>query len=497
MALTITTARIRAVLLALLLVLLALGTAAQRNAHAATDKVLILGSTVSGGMTSMEAQAAITRGLGVDIVTDAQWAAMTAAQFAAYRAIILGDPTCGGTPPAVATANAAVWNGTVNGNVIVIGTDPNFHALYSAGSGGAVMIDKGVGYAVDQAGKTGAYVDLSCYYGSSPKNTPVPMLAGIGVFTVESALCFNDAHIVATHPALVGLTDANLSNWSCSVHEVFDSFPADFTVLVIARNFAGGTYTAPDGSKGTPYVVARGGGLVAGNISLGPLSATNNTGTNHTVTATVQAGGTPVVGTTVTFKVISGPNAGLTGTGVTNASGQATFTYTSSVAGTDSLTASFVDASGHTQTSNTVTKTWVAVTPPPPSGPMEATAELHSLILDERGNPAGPDGHFSFHDDGVGTLSVLASSIGMDPTKTYTSYLLDNGANPDTCAPGPMPLNAAQSLVGTWSVGFDGGGSLAVDKTGAGYIALGKFGVVSIVTGGTVVACGAVGPAYT
>jgi hypothetical protein len=71
-----------------------------------------------------------------------------------------------------------------------------------------------------------------------------------------------------------------------------------------------------------------------------PASATNVVGTSHTVTATVtDAFGSPVLaGNAVTFAV-SGTNiAG--GTAATNASGQATFTYTGTHFGADVITAS-------------------------------------------------------------------------------------------------------------------------------------------------------------
>src|SRR5205085_12558488 len=105
-------------------------------------------------------------------------------------------------------------------------------------------------------GKTGAFISLSCYYHGTAANTPVPLLDGLGAgpFTVTGVGCFNDAHIVATSDALTGLTDATLSNWSCSVHEAFDSWPTlAFDVLAIAKGTPTVVYTAPDGTAGTPY----------------------------------------------------------------------------------------------------------------------------------------------------------------------------------------------------------------------------------------------------
>jgi hypothetical protein len=50
------------------------------------------------------------------------------------------------------------------------------------------------------------------------------------------------------------------------VHEAFDGWPADFIVLAIAQG-VGNTYTALDGTVGTPYILARGDGLVPVNPS--------------------------------------------------------------------------------------------------------------------------------------------------------------------------------------------------------------------------------------
>jgi hypothetical protein len=94
-------------------------------------------------------------------------------------------------------------------------------------------------------------------------------------------------------------------------------------------------------------------------IDLAPPTASNPVSTAHTVTATVKRGDdTPIPGRTVTFSITSGPDAGQTSTGVTDASGQATFTYTNNgTEGTDSISASFVNSHGVTQ-SATATKTW-------------------------------------------------------------------------------------------------------------------------------------------
>jgi hypothetical protein len=359
---------IPAVFLVLALVMTLVGSA--RPADAAVADLLILSTSITkpaadGNLLSVEEQEAVALGLTVEIATPAQWALKTTAQFAAYKALVLGDPTCAGggtanSSTAAALANKSVWGPAVNGNIAIYGTDPTFHTVFFPKTARPV-VNSSINFAASSGpGKTGAYVTLSCYYHGTAANTPVPLLDAFetvpGQFTVTGVGCYNDAHIVATSSALTGLTDAILSNWSCSVHEAFDRWASDFTVLVIARNI-GTSYTAPDGSVGTPYVLARG-NISAGDISLSPPTQDVCTGGRATVTAKVTSGGTPQSGVTVTFTINSGPNAGLTSTGTTDSSGQVSFTYSGTAAGTDSITASFTDRSGHVQTSKPVTVNW-------------------------------------------------------------------------------------------------------------------------------------------
>jgi hypothetical protein len=116
------------------------------------------------------------------------------------------------------------------------------------------------------------------------------------------------------------------------------------------------------------YFNLSGAAIVGEGIVLSPTSATNPVGTQHTVTAKVTNNtGTPIQGEVVTFNVISGPNAGVNGTGTTNSNGDATFTYTGNGGtGTDQIQASFVNSQQNTQTSNTVTKDWTATANTPP-----------------------------------------------------------------------------------------------------------------------------------
>ena len=385
----------------------------------AQTKVLILDSTVSGGASSREAQAAIALGYTVEVVNAAGWAAKTQADFSTYRALILGDQGCGGSITA-AEANKAVWGPVVNGNVIIIGTDPVFHVS----QGGGTLTDGGIKFAVDKVGKTGMYITLSCYYHGAAAMTAVPLLDAFspGGFSVTGVGCFDNAHIVATHPSLTGITDTTLSNWSCSVHEAFDKWPLDFQVLAIAHNI-GSAYTAPDGSIGTPYILARGVTVIS-DIKLTPETAENPVGTSHTVTATVTqdtpAPGTPVIGKLVTFTVISGPNTGATGTGTTGAAGTATFTYISNgTVGVDLIKATFVDDAGRTQTSNLANKTWV----------VRATPESDPRNVSVSDQKAGAFLAFPYYTAKSGSDTRLTISNTGDKTVAVHMYFLDSSCN--------------------------------------------------------------------
>jgi len=104
-------------------------------------------------------------------------------------------------------------------------------------------------------------------------------------------------------------------------------------------------------------------GVAVVGITLNPPTALNFVGTTHTVTAAVtDLLGEPVPGITVDFEIISGPNAGLTSTGVTDSNGEVDWTYTGSGGvGQDVIVASFTDASGVVHLSAEVTKDWEAV----------------------------------------------------------------------------------------------------------------------------------------
>ena len=140
--------------------------------------------------------------------------------------------------------------------------------------------------------------------------------------------------------------------------------------------------------------------VVGEGIVLSPVSATNDVGTSHTVTATVQDNtGNPIVGTLVTFEVISGPNAGVVGSStITDSNGQASMTYYGHTEGTDTIVASFVNSQQVKVYSNEATKKWVTdtTTPPTPTivlSPASATNNVgtsHTVTATVRDSAGSP-----------------------------------------------------------------------------------------------------------
>ena len=95
------------------------------------------------------------------------------------------------------------------------------------------------------------------------------------------------------------------------------------------------------------------------DLSLAPVTASNCVDDTHTLTATLTVDGTPVPSATITFTVTAGPHTGITGTDVTDANGKATWSYTGTIVGTDTIVAT----TGAGETSNVAHKTWQSCIP--------------------------------------------------------------------------------------------------------------------------------------
>ena len=346
-------------------------------------KALVLASSVSGGASSPEATEAAANGFAVTVVDDTTWAGMTAAQFADYQLIVVGDPSCGSLPDVVsqnATAladavMARAGGNTKAGNRILIGTDPVFH--YS--QGGNKLTATGIAFAGVQEGATGLYLTFTCgdpdYDGNGKpdgQDKLLPLLTGdpTGTWTQNKVPpCGGDVSLISNAAQFSTLTGSDLRGWGCSVHETFPTFPTDWSALAIATDVpsaptCGNDVDSGERRCGEAYVLIAGSGIVseAPDLKLDPVTDSNPVGTPHTVTATVSnPDGSPRGGVLVSF-VVTGANAGATGSCspadcTSGADGKVAFTYTGSAAGDDTINAAItVDGSRQTATAS---KTWV------------------------------------------------------------------------------------------------------------------------------------------
>jgi Bacterial Ig-like domain (group 1)/Dockerin type I domain/von Willebrand factor type A domain len=93
-----------------------------------------------------------------------------------------------------------------------------------------------------------------------------------------------------------------------------------------------------------------GAAIIGEGCLLTPSLDSNDIGTPHTVTATVQDDlANPVVGRQVDFEIVGGPHIGLTGNDITDGSGKAYFTYTGTTVGTDTIQAGFLNSQSQYQ----------------------------------------------------------------------------------------------------------------------------------------------------
>lgn len=173
--------------------------------------------------------------------------------------------------------------------------------------------------------------------------TPYGYLTALGAFTFASPAQFSN---ITPTPAGLAIGITNLLD-VCCWHDEYITFPGFLDVL------------ATNATTGNPCAIGGQQVIIVQGIVVTPTAGTACVGTNYIVTATVADNlGNPVVGTNVAFDVIAGPNTGVSGNGVTNAAGQATFTYSSAVPGVDTVQACFVNASA-VLTCATATVTWV------------------------------------------------------------------------------------------------------------------------------------------
>jgi len=295
---------------------------------AAGAPVLVL--LQNGETTAPETTVLQNAGYSVTQVTPPVWQGMSASQFEGYAALVIGDPSSGGScsalTPTTGTSGSdalgTTWQGAVSGNVAVLGTAP---ALPGSSAANTLISDAagyaGAGFSPANSGTaasgTGVYVSLNCEYSTAPAGTSVPLLNGVegigtaGGLAVRGGVSCSDAGTVNTWEAgragtFGGFTSGSLAaaSWSpgCPLQEGFDSWPAMFTpVAYDAAPGAAPVFTASNGTTGQPYVLL-GAPVTAATAALAPsaggevLAGTTTGGTSNPAAPGVQqaSAGDPV-----------------------------------------------------------------------------------------------------------------------------------------------------------------------------------------------------------
>ena len=161
--------------------------------------------------------------------------------------------------------------------------------------------------------------------------------------------------------------------------------------------------------------------FVSPQLTLEPKLATNYVGESHQLTATlVDECVNPVSGETITFTVTSGPHIGMAGTDTTDNNGIATWSYTGTTVGTDTII-----ATGYGQTSIEVYKIWE----PAPNLPPEADAGLDQVVEQDSlgGASVTLDGSGSSDDGKIAPLTYTWTWSGGSPTGVNPTVTLPMG----------------------------------------------------------------------
>jgi hypothetical protein len=194
-------------------------------------------------------------------------------------------------------------------------------------------------------------------------------------------------------------------------------------------------------------------------LTLAPPTQTHDLGQTATVTATYVNGcGQPLPGVLIDFNVIAGPNTGGNGSGTTDANGNATFSYTSTLYGTDTVQASQTNAFEEVLYSNNVAVVWADRTAPTAS--CVETTNPSGKNVPTSGPNAGksgqnPDGFYQLlASDNVGIASIViadgGSSFVSQPFASGDKVKITQapGATPSDSRPGPGVIVSQLKLKG-------------------------------------------------
>ncbi len=261
------------------------------------------------------------------------------------------------------------------------------HTTFIGDSGsydsGAIKLDNTTSTPISVTGVTVVFPNHNLYNGNLPFNL-------WGSFEVPA----NSSVILAeTNGQNFDVSDYGIPGVSCSTMAGPDNNPPQILLKVSDAVTAtlldtghvldtGGldSVNCPRGNESLQWrAISTGGATVSGgNLSLEPISSTVSTSTTTTLTARLKdaAGVLPLFNAPVDFNVTSGPNTGQNAHALTDPNGVATFSYSSTMTGTDTVVASVTNINNGTFYSDPAAVTWAAL-PPAADG---------SLTLDPTGS---------------------------------------------------------------------------------------------------------------
>ncbi len=198
--------------------------------------------------------------MDVTVIAEADWRIMTTAEFAAYDLLWVDDVFAAVHDALLDTA--VTWGDAVDGRIYLHGTDPPAHG---GRAGAQDFVDLSVDWLLDGGG--------TAFYGAMDGGHSSYDFTPWGVSGCAGANCGNGDVCDVTdeaHPAIAGLTDAELSGWGQTAHNYFDVIPVDFEsiatvtiggvaqTLVLVSDGSGGGVGRPTCDAGGPYSVNEG-----------------------------------------------------------------------------------------------------------------------------------------------------------------------------------------------------------------------------------------------
>jgi hypothetical protein len=275
-----------------------------------------------------------------------------------------GDTGSGTTNAAGQVSFTYLGDGGAGTDVITAWHDPNGNAVLDAGEAQATAVKLWTATGTSALTLTPASATNLVNTSHTVTATVTPAQAGLPIrFKVLAGPNTGDTGVVSTNAA-----------GQASFSYVGDGGAG--TDVISAWHDANGNAVV-DAGEAQAAAVTYWTLTAAQSLVLSPASATNQTGTYHTLTATV----TPAqAGLPVRFKVLSGPNTGDTDLKATNSAGQATFSYKGDGgAGTDIIVA-WHDANANGaidagEVQGTATKTWTG------TQPIAQTGEVRKIDL--------------------------------------------------------------------------------------------------------------------